>query len=64
MHDFLGEFEHMVLLTILALDNDVYGVPIREHLEERVGRNVARGALYTTLQRMERKACQAGKPER
>lgn len=55
MHDFLGEFEHMVLLTILALDNDVYGVPIREHLEERVGRNVARGALYTTLQRMERK---------
>ena len=55
MHDFLGEFEHMVLLTILALDNAVYGVPIREHLEERVGRIVARGALYTTLQRLERK---------
>ncbi len=27
MHDFLDEFEHRVLLTILALDNDVYGVP-------------------------------------
>ncbi len=40
MHDFLDEFEHRVLLTILALDNGVYGVPIREHLEERVGRNV------------------------
>jgi PadR family transcriptional regulator len=34
---------------------DAYAVPIREFLEERTGRSVARGALYTTLQRMEAK---------
>ncbi len=52
---FLGEFEQMVLLAIVQLGDDAYGVRIREEIEQRVGRDVARGALYTTLDRMESK---------
>ncbi len=52
---FLGEFEQMVLLAIIQLKDDAYGVRIREEIEQRVGREVARGALYTTLDRMESK---------
>ena len=52
---FLGEFEQMVLLAILRLNEGAYAVPIREEIEERAGRAVARGALYTTLERLETK---------
>ena len=51
----LGEFEHVVLLAILRLDDEAYGVPIRREIEDQTGRAVARGALYTTLDRMENK---------
>ena len=53
---YLGEFEYGVLLAILQLQN-AYAVPIRELLEERTGRTVARGALYTALERLETKGC-------
>jgi len=49
---FLGEFEQMVLLAILRLGDDAYGVPIRREIEQNAGRSVARGALYTTLDRL------------
>lgn len=52
---YLGEFEHIVLLAILRLGDEAYGVPIRREIEEQTGRAVARGALYTTLDRMETK---------
>lgn len=52
---FLGEFEQMVLLAVLRLKDEAYAVPIREQIEERAGRSVARGALYTTLERLEGK---------
>lgn len=52
---YLGEFEHMVLLVVLHLKERAYGVSIRRELEERVGRSMARGALYTTLERLEAK---------
>jgi DNA-binding PadR family transcriptional regulator len=52
----LGEFEYGVLLAILQLQ-DAYAVPIRELLEQRTGRTVARGALYTALERLESKGC-------
>jgi PadR family transcriptional regulator, regulatory protein PadR len=51
----LGEFEHIVLLAILRLDDRAYGVTIRGELAERAGREVAPGALYTTLDRLEDK---------
>jgi DNA-binding PadR family transcriptional regulator len=54
---YLGEFEYAVLLAILRLDEGAYAVPIRELIEERTGRPVARGALYTGLDRLEAKGC-------
>lgn len=51
----LGEFEQIVLLTILRLENDAYGVTIRNEIERRTGREPAPGALYTTLDRLEDK---------
>jgi DNA-binding PadR family transcriptional regulator len=52
---FLGEFEQMVLLAILRTGEDAYAVPIRREIEERAQRRVSRGALYTTLERLESK---------
>ena len=54
---YLGEFEYAVLLAILHLDQEAYAVPIRELIESRTGRPVARGALYTALDRLEAKSC-------
>ena len=51
----LGEFEQLVLLAILRLGSGAYGVSIAAELEERAGRRVSRGALYTTLDRLEDK---------
>jgi DNA-binding PadR family transcriptional regulator len=53
--DTLGEFEQSVLLAIAHLGPESYGVPIRKLIEERTGRVVAIGALYTALDRLERK---------
>ena len=54
---YLGEFEYAVLLAILHLDEEAYAVPIRELIEQRTTRPVARGALYTGLDRLESKGC-------
>jgi PadR family transcriptional regulator, regulatory protein PadR len=54
-HQGLGEFEQMVLLAIVQLEGDVYGVPIVEEIERRTGRAVARAAVYVTLRRLESK---------
>ncbi len=51
----LGEFEHLVLLAILQLGTDVYGVPIVDEIERRTGRTVAPAAVYITLRRLEQK---------
>ena len=51
----LGEFEQLILLAILRLGEDAYGVTIRAELAERTGRNVAPGAMYTALERLESK---------
>jgi DNA-binding PadR family transcriptional regulator len=45
----------MVLLAMLHLSGDVYGVPIVEEIERRTGRSVARAAVYVTLRRLESK---------
>lgn len=52
---FLGEFEQMVLLAILKLKDGAYGVAIREVLIDTIEREVSVGALYTTLERLEKK---------
>jgi PadR family transcriptional regulator PadR len=51
----LGEFEQVVLLAILRLDDDAYGVTIRSEIATCTGREPAPGALYTTLDRLEEK---------
>jgi PadR family transcriptional regulator PadR len=51
----LGEFEHLVLLAVLRLGDDAYGVPIRREIEKRTGRALTVGALYRTLDRLEAK---------
>ena len=51
----MGEFEQLVLLAILRLDNEAYGMEVREEIEKRTGREVSYGAVYTTLDRLEQK---------
>jgi PadR family transcriptional regulator PadR len=52
---FLGGFELLVLLALIRLGDDAYGVPISEAIEESSGREVALGSVYITLERLERK---------
>jgi PadR family transcriptional regulator len=52
---YLGEFEELVLLAILKLREGAYGTTIRDALEEATGRSISVGALYATLDRLERK---------
>ena len=47
-----GEFELLVLLAVMRLKDDAYAVPVREEIESRTGRSVARGAVYMTLDRL------------
>lgn len=51
----LGEFELFVMLAVLRLGEEGYSRTIREEIEERAGRRVARGALYVTLDRLREK---------
>jgi DNA-binding PadR family transcriptional regulator len=51
----LGEFEQVVLLAILRLGDNAYGVTIRVEIESKTDRDPSPGALYTTLARMEEK---------
>lgn len=53
--DFLGEFEHIVLLALLRLDEQAYGVTVRQEIYSRIGRDVSIGAVYATLHRLETK---------
>lgn len=53
--DYLGEFEHIVLLAVLRLDDEAYGVTVRREIEERTKREVSIGAIYATLDRLEAK---------
>jgi PadR family transcriptional regulator PadR len=51
----LGEFEQLILLAILRLGGNAYGVTIRAELADRAGRTIAPGAMYTALERLETK---------
>src|SRR5262245_57243560 len=52
MADWLGEFEQLVLFAVAQLD-DAYGATIRDEIEQRTGRQVSAGAIYTTHDRLE-----------
>jgi PadR family transcriptional regulator PadR len=53
--DHLGEFEQIVLLAVLRLGENAYGVSIRREIEKRTGRSLTVGALYRTFDRLEEK---------
>ena len=53
--DSLGEFEQLVLLALIRLGDEAYGLSVRRELEERAGREAAIGAVYATLDRLEEK---------
>jgi PadR family transcriptional regulator, regulatory protein PadR len=52
---YLGEFEHLLLLAVLRLGDGAFGPDIARELEQRAGRTVSRGHLYTSLDRLEDK---------
>jgi DNA-binding PadR family transcriptional regulator len=50
--DTLGEFEYIVLLAVLRLGINAYGMRVRREIHDRTGRDVAIGAVYATLERL------------
>jgi PadR family transcriptional regulator, regulatory protein PadR len=54
---YLGELEQIVLLAVLRVGEEAYAVPILDQIEAQTGRKIARGALYTALERLEAKGC-------
>jgi PadR family transcriptional regulator, regulatory protein PadR len=51
----LGEVEQLVLLAVLRLEGAAYAVPIRDLIRAEAGVELARGTIYVTLDRLERK---------
>ncbi|UCE28371.1 MAG: helix-turn-helix transcriptional regulator [Gemmatimonadota bacterium] len=63
--DYLGDFEQVVLLAVMRLGPDAYGVSIKHEIEQRAHRKVTLGAIYPTLDRLEAKglvSSRVGKP--
>jgi DNA-binding PadR family transcriptional regulator len=59
---YLGEFEQLLLLAVLRLGSEAYALDIARELDVRAGRSVSRGALYTSLDRLEDKGLLRWKP--
>ncbi len=53
--EILGTFEMAVMLAIVALSDDAYGRRILAEVSRSLDRDVAAGAVYATLDRLERK---------
>lgn len=54
-HPSLGEFEELVLLAVCGLTEDAYAVSIQQRIEQRADRAVTMGAVYASLDRLEKK---------
>jgi DNA-binding PadR family transcriptional regulator len=53
--DYLAEFEHLVLLALVRMGREGYGMTVRRELQKTSGREIAIGSVYATLDRLERK---------
>ena len=51
----LGELEHIILLTLVRLGDNAYGMSVRATIHELIGRDISIGAIYTTLERLQDK---------
>ena len=58
----IGEFEQLLLLAVLRLGSEAYGVAIRRAIEEATGRSVTAGAVYTALGRLESRGLVSSTP--
>ena len=52
---YLGEFELMILLAVIHLEDEAYGVPIAREIEANRSRDVSVGSVYAALDRLEAK---------
>ena len=52
---YLGEFEQLILFSVLNLGGEAFSLAIREDIEARTGRVVSSGAIHTALNRLERR---------
>ncbi len=52
---YLGEFEELVLLTVAMLDNEGYGIAVKQEVEQRTKRTINLSAIHATLYRLEKK---------
>jgi PadR family transcriptional regulator len=55
MSDHLGEFEQLVLLALVRLGDDAYGVSVQQEIARRTRRDTTFGTVYSTLARLEAK---------
>jgi DNA-binding PadR family transcriptional regulator len=55
MANVLGEFEQLLLLAVMRLGDEAYGVTIRQAIHDATGRDVSAGAVYTALGRLEQR---------
>jgi DNA-binding PadR family transcriptional regulator len=62
MSQHLGEFEQLILFALLRLGDDAYGVTVRQEIERRTGRDVSQGAIYTALNRLDRRGFVSSRP--
>jgi PadR family transcriptional regulator PadR len=53
--ELLGPLEHIILLALVRLEANAYGMTVRREIEERTGRDISIGAVYATLERLEAK---------
>jgi PadR family transcriptional regulator, regulatory protein PadR len=53
--DLLGSLEYIVLLALVRLGPEAYGMTVRREIEQRTGRDISIGAVYATLERLETK---------
>jgi len=53
--EYLGEFEQLVLLALIRLNDNAYGMTIRQLIQERTDRRVSIGQVYAALERLEAK---------
>ena len=54
-HQYLGTFELAVMLALIRIGENAYGVPISDEIEARTGRRATLGSIYATLERLEMK---------
>ena len=51
----IGELEQLVLLAVLQVGDEAYGIPVRDAIHRLAGRDLTFGTIYKTLNRMEEK---------